>query len=456
MIMQTMVDHHDMLRARLVRRAGATVEAGGTGEWVLDVRSPGSVKVDAWINRVDVAGLGSEALLQHITAHARRAQGRLDPDAGVMLQTVWFDAGPDTPGRLLLVLHHLVVDGMSWRILIPDLAAAYAQAAAGGPVELVPVGTSFRRWSQLMTELACAPGREAELPLWTETLFGGVSLPVERPLDPGRDTMGRLQTLTLVLPAQRTAPLLALVPAAFESTVNDALLTALALAVVDVGRRYKGSGTDGDTGVVVALEGHGREEELAGGVDLSRAVGWFTTVFPVRLDPGEIDLDEALAGGPAAGRAITRVRDRLRALPDNGMGYGLLRYLNPHTRPILEELVVPQIEFNYMGRFDFPEATDWAYAPEAEAVDIGADPDMPMAFCLILDAQIEDHPHGSELTAVWSWPEDVLREETVQDLAWTWFRALDALVMCATPLGANRCGTNTEEAGDRDLIPKRL
>ncbi|MGH3776455.1 MAG: amino acid adenylation domain-containing protein [Pseudonocardiaceae bacterium] len=444
-IMRAVVDHHDMLRARLVRRADGTIDDGGIGDWVLDVCSPGSVQADAWIGRVDVAGLGGEAVSQQITEHARSALGRLDPDAGVMLQVVWFDAGADTPGRLLLMVHHLVVDGVSWRVLIPDLAAAYAQLATGGSVELAPVGTSFRRWSQLLTELAAAPGRDAELSLWTKTLSGGVSLPVERALDPERDTMGRLQTLTLVLPVQRTTPLLASVPAAFDSTVNDALLTALALAVVDLARRYNGSGADGDTGVVVALEGHGREEELVGGVDLSRTVGWFTNVFPVRLDPGEIDLDEALAGGPAARQAITRVRDHLRALPENGMGYGLLRYLNPRTRTVLGELVVPQIEFNYMGRYDSSEATDWAQAPEVEAVDASADPDMPTAFCMVLDAHIEDHPHGSELTSYWSWPAGVLREETVQDLARTWFRALDALGMCATSLSADRCRANTGE-----------
>jgi non-ribosomal peptide synthase protein (TIGR01720 family) len=106
-----------------------------------------------------------------------------------------------------------------------------------------------------------------------------------------------------------------------------------------------------------------------------------------------------------------------------------------------------------MGRYDFSEARDWAYAPEAEAVDTGADPDMPMAFCLIIDAQVEDHAHGSKLTAYWSWPEGVLREETVQDLARTWFRALDALVMCATSMGTGMCNTNTDEVGGPALQP---
>jgi non-ribosomal peptide synthase protein (TIGR01720 family) len=180
-------------------------------------------------------------------------------------------------------------------------------------------------------------------------------------------------------------------------------------------------------GVLVALEGHGREEELVPGADLSRTVGWFTNVFPVHLDPGELDLDEALAGGPAAAAAITRIRDGLRALPDNGMGFGLLRYLNPRTAPELADFPLPQIEFNYMGRIDYPETTDWSYAPESEAVASGADDAMPESYSLIINAQTEDRPQGPELSVSWAWPEGVLSDEQMRDLGETWFRALDAL-----------------------------
>ena len=108
--------------------------------------------------------------------------------------------------------------------------------------------------------------------------------------------------------------------------------------------------------------------------------------------------------------------------------------LNPRTSAELAALGRPHVEFNYLGRLDYPEATDWAYAPEAEAADSGADDAMPETYCLIVNAQTEDRDHGPELGVSWAWPDGVLTAETVEDLAGTWFRALDALSTRATAL----------------------
>ncbi|WP_237702923.1 MULTISPECIES: hypothetical protein [Protofrankia] len=167
-------------------------------------------------------------------------------------------------------------------------------------------------------------------------------------------------------------------------------------------------------------------------MDLSRTVGWFTSVIPVCLDPGPVDLAEALAGGPAAGQALERVREHLAGLPSGGIGYGLLRHLNPRTGPELARLGTPRIEFNYMGRFGVPEATDWSYAAESDAVDLDADGDMPEGHCLVVNSLTEDRPGGPELAVFWSWPSGVLAEDAVRELAETWFQALDALVTHAT------------------------
>ena len=143
-----------------------------------------------------------------------------------------------------------------------------------------------------------------------------------------RDLSGGAGHLTLTLPAAVTGALLTRVPAAFHGGINDVLLTALCLAIARwCGRRGRGGGS----AVLLDLEGHGREEIFAD-VELSRTVGWFTSLLPVRLDPGLLDLDEALAGGPALGRALKLIKEQLRALPDHGLGYGLLRYLNRADR----------------------------------------------------------------------------------------------------------------------------
>ncbi|MEU3626069.1 non-ribosomal peptide synthetase [Amycolatopsis coloradensis] len=399
-VLGAVVARHDMLRARLDRSRDG---------WALRV----SESVDVRIERVDVEDGDLSAVIER---HAEPTRDRLDPDAGVMLSATWFDAGPSAPGRVLLMIHHLAVDGVSWRILVPDLASAWEAVALGRAPELSSVDTSFRRWSEALS----TQKREGELDRWKSVLGGGDPLPLDRPLDPARDVLGTVRKVSLTLPAERAAPLLSHVPSAFGATVNDVLLAGLALAVA----RWR---RDGGRAILVDVEGHGREEDLAGGADLSRTVGWFTSVVPVCLDLGDLDLADAFAGGAAAGVALERVRAHLDGLPDAGIGHGVLRYLDPRTGPELAEFAKPQIEFNYLGRIGVPEATDWSYAAEAEAAEIGADDEMPVSHALTLNALTEDRPGGPELGAHWSWPEAVLTEESVRVLAEDWFAALDAL-----------------------------
>lgn len=173
---------------------------------------------------------------------------------------------------------------------------------------------SFARWSRLLGARATDPATEDELPWWTSALAEGAELPLARPLDPARDTVATTRHVSLSLPADVTGPLLSRAPAAFGATVNDVLLTAFALAVGDWRARTLGAEQPGGP-VLVDVEGHGREEQLAGDADLSRTVGWFTSVVPVRLDPGEADSADAFAGGPALDTALARIREHLTALP---------------------------------------------------------------------------------------------------------------------------------------------
>ncbi|MEU9886264.1 amino acid adenylation domain-containing protein [Sphaerisporangium sp. NPDC051011] len=451
-VLRAVLDRHDMLRARLVRDSGGSATTGPGEGWALRVPAPGTVDAATLIERVEASG--DERTLRALYVEgALRARSCLDPEAGVMVRAVWFDAGRDRPGRLLLMVNHLVVDGVSWRVLLPDLAAAWTDVAAGRTPALPPVETSFRRWSELLQERAADPALEAGLPAWTGMLAGGAPLPLARPLDPERDLVATTKYLSRALPEDVTEPLLGRVPAAFGATVNDVLLTALALAVADWRRRTPGGpasarddasagrpearGGSGNA-VLVDLEGHGREEGLAGEADLSRTVGWFTSVVPVLLDPGAVDLDDALAGGPALDAAVDRIKSRLATLPMAGIGHGLLRHLNPVTGPVLAGLGEASIEFNYLGRFGGFEAADWAYAPEEEPGDLDADPGMPLSHPLTVNALTEDRPGGPVFTAQWSFAGELLSEDAVADLAATWFRVLRALAGRAETLGSGR------------------
>ncbi|WP_327371811.1 non-ribosomal peptide synthetase [Streptomyces sp. NBC_01217] len=410
---QAVLDRHDALRMRLSR---------GQDGWELEIAPAGAVPAAKCLTRVDVRGAGAGVLREVVAEETRAAQGRLAPESGVMVQVVWFDAGPQVPGRLLVMVHHLAVDGVSWRILLPDLRSAWEQVVAGRRPVLDAVPTSLRTWAGRLAREAVEPGRVAELGLWSSMVAGDASLLTGRALDPARDVAATVRSLELVLPAEVVTPVLTTLPAAFHAHVNDVLLTALGAAVNEWTRRR---GADTGSGVLIDLEGHGREEIVAG-VDLSRTVGWFTSAYPVRLVPGAAGVGD----GPALAGALKAVKEQLRAVPDNGIGYGLLRHLNAGTAPVLAAGSRPQIGFNYLGRFPAASegsTTDWAAAPEAAALGSGADETRPVPHVLEVNALTEDHPDGPRLVASWSWPNAVLTEKEVRELAEDWFTALRTL-----------------------------
>ncbi len=419
--LQLLADHHDMLRLRVTRTAG--------GAPVLEALPPGAVTARRRFTRVDIAGLDADAARAALTEAGERARRRLRPSAGAVFEAVWGDAGPGARGRLLLVVHHLSVDAVSWRILADDLAHAW-QAVTGTAAELPATTTSYRRWSQLLAEQARTPARTGELPLWEEALMTPDPQLGYRPLDPFLDTADGTRTLTTHLPATWTKPLLSTVPGAFRAGVDDILLTALALAVSS----WRGRP---ETAVLLDLESHGREQ-IADHIDLSRTVGWFTSLYPVRVDPGPLDArDPARFGASLVERAVKRVKEQLRAVPDHGVGHGMLRHLNPATGPRLAA-PAPQIGFNYLGRYAAPGQTadgDWEVLLDAGGPR-SQDPDMPVHHVLDINAHTEDRPEGPRLVARWTWPSDLLKEEDVGALAEAFHRALRAVAEHAEQPGA--------------------
>ncbi len=246
-----------------------------------------------------------------------------------------------------------------------------------------------------------------------------------RRLDPETDHPRTRRSLTVQVPAQVSARLLAEVPAAFHAGVNDALLAGLAVAVGWWRRRH---GWSDGTSVLADVEGHGRDEDLLPGADLSRTVGWFTSMYPVRLDPGAVDWDQVCAGRADAGLAVKRVKEQLRAIPGQGTGFGLLRYLNPRTGPELAALGSPQLGFNYLGRFTAVSGDgDWEMAPGPGAPGGGAlsgGGTIGLAHAVELNAVAVDSGQGLVIEATWSWAGALLTERQVTELAHAWTAAL--------------------------------
>ena len=269
-----------------------------------------------------------------ITETAAQLQASLNLVQGPLIRVALFDRGPYKSARLLVVIHHLVVDSVSWRILLEDLQMAYQQLSTGKMIQLPPKTTSFKHWAERLTAYAQSAELRQELTYWLAAPGAQVGrLPVDYP--GGANTVAVARTVSVSLSTKETHALLQEVPQAYQTQINDVLLTALAQAFA----RWTGEYT-----LLIDLEGHGREE-IVDGVDLSRTVGWFTTLFPVLLQ-----LEHAYT--PA--QALKSVKEQLRRIPKRGIGYGVLRYLSQDTEVTEGLRALPQAEvcFNYLGQGD--------------------------------------------------------------------------------------------------------
>ncbi|HSN97012.1 MAG TPA: amino acid adenylation domain-containing protein, partial [Candidatus Nanopelagicales bacterium] len=311
-------DHHDALRLRFTRRA----VDGAHAPWIQEhVAPPGELAFEV----LDLSPLSPGEQRASMQQSAARLQASLDISAGPLMRIAVFRLGGAEPGRMLWVIHHLIVDAVSWSILLLDLGTVYQQLAAGQAVKLPAKTTSFKRWAERLVEHARRATFEEERAI--TALAPPVSLPVDHPA--GRNSKASAAEIRVRLSKEETAKLLEGAHRPNHVGVQDLLLAALAQVV----SRFTGS-----PDVWIDLEGHGREP-LFDDIDLSRTVGWFTTLFPVRLRLPSDEPSEVLAA----------IKEQLRAVPRHGIGYGLLRYLHEDGQKLLWPK--PLISFNHLGRF---------------------------------------------------------------------------------------------------------
>jgi len=406
--------HHDALRLRF-RRGEAGWEQMNAG---VDGEVPFSV--------VDLSQLTEAEQRAAIEARAAEHQADLDLTAGPLLRLAYFDLGADRPDRLLVVVHHLAVDGVSWRILLGDLQVAYGQLQGGEEAVLPSKTTSFRHWARRLAEYARSEPMRQELDHWLSLAkHPVVPLPVDFPS--GSNTEADAQTVTVSLEAEETRTLLQEVPSAYGTEINDALLAALTQAFA----RWTGSPT-----LLVDLEGHGREP-LFEDVDLSRTVGWFTTIFPVCLDLRR-------ASGP--GEALTTVKEQLRRVPGRGIGYGLLRYLCHDQEVVtrLEALPQAEVSFNYLGQFDqiLDQASPFRLARESA----GGSRSLQgrLGHLLSVNGGVAD----GRLQMEWTYSRRLYRRETVERVAEAFIQALRAIIAhCRSPEAVGYTPSDFPDAG---------
>ncbi|WCM49880.1 amino acid adenylation domain-containing protein [Pseudomonas sp. WJP1] len=374
--LEQLLTHHDSLRLRYQQTDSGWQQAyaAPTTDSVLWQRQAQSVEA--------------------LNASCDEAQRSLDLQNGPLLRALLVSMA-DGSQRLLLVVHHLAVDGVSWRVLLEDLQQFYNGAAAPAKT------SSYQRWvARLQDHL---PAFELSLGHWQAQLLDApLDLPCERP-------HGALENrfehkLEIKLDTEQTRQLLQQAPAAYRTQVNDLLLTALARAV----GRWSGQGS-----TLIQLEGHGRED-LFDDVDLTRSVGWFTSLFPVNLKPAA-DL----------GASIKSIKEQLRSVPDKGLGYGALRYLgSAPTRAELAALPQPRITFNYLGQFDRQFDDGALFTPSTEGNGIAQDPSAPLGNWLVVEGQV----YGGELSLSWGFSREMFDTATVQRLADDYVQELIALI----------------------------
>ncbi|WP_156669618.1 non-ribosomal peptide synthetase, partial [Mycobacterium sp. E3339] len=393
-LLQALLDRHATLRLRL--------DDDGEGGWSLQVPDPGAVDARGCLHTV---GELSEAALV-------AARSRLDPAAGMMLRALWAESS----GRLALVIHHLAVDAVSWRILLEDLNIAWAQRRGGQPVALPPGGTSFARWSALLREHARRPEVAAAADAWRRVLATPPALPGVRP---DADTYRTAEHLSVSLDTETTRMLLGAVPAAFHAGVQDVLLVALGLAISE----FLGTGAP----LSIDVEAHGRHEEVGPRVDLSRTVGWFTAKYPVAFSLGKPPWARVRTGEAELGAVIKEAKEQLRALPD-GLTFGLLRYLNPEVA--LDD-PDPSIGFNYLGRLGgAAELSDELWRLDQDSLSLTAATaamPVPLGHTLELNAATVDAADGPRLQANWTWATSALERGEVRRLSQLWCDALTGI-----------------------------
>ncbi|MFM1722353.1 amino acid adenylation domain-containing protein [Rhodococcus sp. PAM 2766] len=430
--LQSLLDRHDMLRSTRI---------GSGSDLHLVVDPPGSVDAAGCLRRIDCSHVRDDADIDAVASWERSAAVvRLDPAAGAMVQVAWCDAGPERSGRLAVAIHHLAVDGVSWRILLADLVSACAQARAGAAPELPRVGTSMRTWAHELLRLAAEPERVAELRWWRDVLTPADPVLGARRFDPAVDVTAEQESVRIA--ASVTHRLLGRLPELYRATPADAVLCATALAIARWGRWAGGRAS-----VVVAAEGHGREERILPGADLSRTVGWFTTSFPVRVDLTDIELDDAYSAGDDAGAALAAVKEQWRAVPDHGIGYGLLRYLNPDTAPAFDDLEDPQVSINYLGRLAGEGAAGWSLDADGPDAMVDAASQGPVPSTLAVDAYVVDLADGPHLCAAIRYAPGVLDADGAEEFATLWRRAVHALAEYA-----DRPGSGGLTPSDLDLV----
>ncbi|MAR93086.1 MAG: non-ribosomal peptide synthetase [Pseudomonadales bacterium] len=400
--LEALMFQHDMLRARFTKM----------GQQWRQFYAPVDAEDHLLAHTFEVrnlAGLPDNLRGEQIEHLADEAQASLNLSQGPVVRFVYFDLGDEAPARLAIVIHHLVVDVFSWRILLEDLQTAIAQALRGGKLDLGSKTTSFRQWSKALHELAQTSAMASEFAYWEALESRAVApLPTDRP---GDNDVASVRMVERSLDAPTTDQLLKQAGTAYRTEINDLLLTALHNTLAS----WSGSPL-----IAVDLEGHGREV-ISDEIDTSRTLGWFTTIYPVVLG-------DASVGEPD--QTIKCIKQQLREVPRKGLGYGLYRYLRADASARPAAGLKPDISFNYLGQLDQVMETGALLTQAAEQTTAEQSPRQRRHYQLEVSARVQN----GQLQTAWRYSSNLHHETTIETLAQSFLDQLQRVVEhCCQP-----------------------
>jgi non-ribosomal peptide synthase protein (TIGR01720 family) len=409
-VVEQLVAHHDALRLRF------EFENGAWRSW------NAALETAAVFSRRDLRAWRGEQQAAELERLATEVQQSLNLSAGPLVRAVLFELG-EGEQRLLLVVHHLAVDGVSWRILLEDLQRGCEQIAAGGAIAFGAKTSSYQQWAAQLLKEAESGETKQEAEYWRAR---GESKRLPRDYEGGANSVASTSSVQVSLSAAETKALLQEVPGVYHTQINDALLTAVGIALTE---------WTGGERVAVELEGHGREE-VGGGVDVTRTVGWFTSIYPVELE---------MARESGIGERLKAVKEALRGVPRHGLGYGLLRYLSSEAeiRKQLHERAAAEVSFNYLGQFGqgIDQTSGWGIATESTGT--AGSSDGPRNDLL----EIDGHISGGRLKMSWRYSDHVHRRETISKAANRFVHAMQELIAhCQSPTAGGFTPSDFPEA----------
>jgi len=397
---QKLMEHHDALRLRFTSTASDWQQVNVGLDAIESVPF-------SFIDLSDVPAAEQETVVE---STASELQASLNFTEGPLIRVALFDFGDNQPNRLLIVIHHLAVDGISWRILLEDLQQIYQQLSQGEAVQLPPKTFSFKQWSKSLREYARSEQLQQERNYWLRTSHYS-RLPVDNPN--GANTVALARTISVSLNVEETRALLQDVPSAYQTQINDVLLTALVQTFAEWTQEHF---------LLLDLEGHGREA-INKDIDVSRTVGWFTTIFPVLL---------TLEGISHPGEALKAIKEQLRGIPNRGISYGVLRYLSEDAEvtQLLQSLPQAEVRFNYLGQFDqvLPESS--LFKLINPTTDTSRSPRGNRRYLIDINGFVL----GGQLQLEWTYSEQIHQRTSIEQLAQGFIEALRSLIThCQSP-----------------------